>query len=555
MSLHPQQPILSVPENTVHVSQAAFPRGNPYMLLRDEFGAIFEDAGFADLYPVRGQPAYAPWRLALVTLMQFREGLSDRQAAEAVRGRIDWKYLLALDLTDAGFDYSILCEFRGRLFEHKATERLLERVLDAARKGGLLRARSRQRTDSTHVLAAVRNLNRIELLGETLRATLNTIATAAPAWLRVSAPAEWFERYGRRIEDARLPETGAKRDAYTLQVGKDGFCLLDALDRIGTPTDLQKLPEVGILRRVWARHFEREEAGKDRRAPAGVRLRPAQGRGPGDRIESPYDIDAQFRAKSGTNWTGYMAHLSETCEAGLPRLVVHVDTTPANRHEATRTEPIHTALAAKGLTPSEHLVDAAYISAGHLVSARERFGIDLIGPPRDDMSWQSRVEGAFRTTDFTVEWEHHRLRCPEGHMSASWGEYEDKTRGRYIRVGFSPGDCKICPSKTRCTRTDGRGRQLTLHTREEHEALIAARARVDSKAGRKLYAQRQGVESAMAQAACAFGLRQARYRRLAKTHLQAVATAAAIDLDRLAAWLRGRPIAPTRISRFAALAA
>jgi transposase len=171
------------------------------------------------------------------------------------------------------------------------------------------------------------------------------------------------------------------------------------------------------------------------------------------------------------------------------------------------------------------------------------------------MSWQSRTEGAFRTTDFTVEWEHHRARCPEGHRSASWGEYEDRTRGRYIRVGFSPSDCKICPSKARCTRTDKRGRQLTLHTREEHEALMAARARMDSKAGRKLYAQRQGVESAMAQAAGAFDLRQARYRRLAKTHLQTVAMAAAIDLDRLAAWLQGRPIAPTRVSRFAALAA
>ena len=140
------------------------------MLLRDWLGAVFADANFADLYPKLGQPAYAPWRLALVTLMQFQEGLSDRQAADAVRGRIDWKYLLALDLTDAGFDFSVLCEFRGRLLQHAAAERLLARLLEAARKGGLLKARGRQRTDSTHVLAAVRHLNRLELVGETLRA-------------------------------------------------------------------------------------------------------------------------------------------------------------------------------------------------------------------------------------------------------------------------------------------------------------------------------------------------------------------------------------------------
>ena len=156
MSLRPQPPLPPVPEGTARVAQAAFRRGNPYVLLRDRLGAVFDDAGFADLYPKLGQPAYAPWRLALVMLMQFREGLSDRQAADAVRGRIDWKYLLALELADAGFDHSVLCEFRGRLLRHEATERLLARVLDAAREGRLLKARGRSRTDSTHVLAAVR---------------------------------------------------------------------------------------------------------------------------------------------------------------------------------------------------------------------------------------------------------------------------------------------------------------------------------------------------------------------------------------------------------------
>ena len=144
--------------------------------------------------------------MALVTLLQFREGLSDRQAAEAVRGRIDWKYLLALELADAGFDHSVLCEFRGRLLRHGAAERLLARVLEAAREEGLLKARGRQRTDSTHVLAAIRTLNRLELAGETLRAALNAIAAAAPGWLREVAPADWYERYDRRVENARLPE-------------------------------------------------------------------------------------------------------------------------------------------------------------------------------------------------------------------------------------------------------------------------------------------------------------------------------------------------------------
>ena len=181
-------PIEPVPEGTARVARAAFRKGNPLLKLRDELGAVFADADFADLFPRLGQPGLPPWRLALVTLLQFRENLPDRQAAEAVRARIDWKYLLGLELTDPGFDHSVLCEFRSRLLEGGAEERLLGKLLEACQARGLLKARGRQRTDSTRVLASIRALNRLELVGETLRATLNELATVAPDWLRRVAP-------------------------------------------------------------------------------------------------------------------------------------------------------------------------------------------------------------------------------------------------------------------------------------------------------------------------------------------------------------------------------
>jgi transposase len=562
--LLPSQPLPSVPDDTARIARAAFRRGNPYVLLRDKLGAVFADADFADLYPKLGQPAYAPWRLALVTLMQFREGLSDRQAADAVRGRIDWKYLLALDLADAGFDFSVLCEFRARLLQHVATERLLTRLLDAAREGGLLKARGRQRTDSTHVLAAVRTLNRLELVGETLRAALNALAVATPDWLRGIAPPDWHERYDRRVEDMRLPETAPKREAYAVQVGTDGFALLDALDRAGAPQDAAALPEVAVLRRVWARHFERDKAETDGRSagePDGgcVRMRPVQGRGPGDRVESPYEIDARFRSKHATKWTGYMVHLTETCDEGMPRLVVNTDTTPANVHEAERTASIHDALAAGGLAPSKHLVDSAYVSAGHLVTARTQHGIDLVGPGRPNVSWQSRSGGdAFTLTDFTVDWDSKVARCPEGKESGLWTSgAKHRGPGSVIHVQFRAADCRACPSRARCTRALSKyqGRVLAVMPQPEHEALAAARAREDTAEGKSLYAQRNGVEGTLSQAVRGFGMRQARYRGLAKTGLQGVATAAALNLDRIGAWFAGRPLAPTRTSRFAALAA
>ena len=174
MSLKPD-PIKPVPEETARIARAAFRKGNPLLGLRDELGAIFADADFADLFPKLGQPALPPWRLALVTILQFREDLPDRRAAEAVRARIDWKYLLGLELTDPGFDHSVLCEFRARLLKGSAEERLLHKLLELGQARGLLKARGRQRSDATHVLASIRVLNRLELLGETLRAALNEL--------------------------------------------------------------------------------------------------------------------------------------------------------------------------------------------------------------------------------------------------------------------------------------------------------------------------------------------------------------------------------------------
>src|SRR5438034_2875906 len=248
MSMRPQE-ISPVPEETTRVARAANPKGNVYMRMRDELGSIYEDQMFTALFPRRGQPAEAPWRLALVTVMQYMEGLSDRQAAEAVRARIDWKYFLSLELTDPGFDFSVLSEFRDRLLAGSAEELLLEKLLGRCQALGLLTARGQQRTDSTHVLAAVRVLNRLELVAETLRAALNAVATVAPDWLQAVSPLAWYERYSRRIEESRLPKATTEREAYAHTVGEDGFMLLDALDTPSVPEGLRALPRMEALRR------------------------------------------------------------------------------------------------------------------------------------------------------------------------------------------------------------------------------------------------------------------------------------------------------------------
>src|SRR2546425_8052121 len=315
MSLHPHV-VEPVPEETARVAHAAFPKGHPYLTFRDALGTIFQDEDFSALFPVWGQPGLPPWRLALVTIMPFRENLADRQAAEAVRARIDWKYLLSLELTDPGFDFSVLSEFRDRLLAGSAEELLLEKLLERCRALGLLTARGPQRTDSTHVLAAIRVLNRLELVAETLRAALNAVATVTPDWLQAVTPLAGYERYSRRIEESRLPKDKAEREAYAHTVGEDGFMLLDAVETPEAPRGLRELPRMEALRRTWQRHYERTPcAPVSPGAPSAwqVRFKASRDLPPAaEGIESPYDAEARPRHKRDTPWTGDRGPVTES---------------------------------------------------------------------------------------------------------------------------------------------------------------------------------------------------------------------------------------------------
>lgn len=517
-SLHPQ-PIQPVPKQTAQVARAAFPKGNPYLTFRDEVGVIFQDNDFLDLYARDGQPGFSPWRLAWVTILQFRETLSDRQAAEAVRARLDWKYFLGLELTEPGFDFSGLSEFRNRLLSGSAEERLLNKVLEQCQSQGLLKGRGQQRTDSTHVLTAVRALTRLELVGETLRATLNELAVVAPEWLQSIVPLEWYERYGKRVEDSRLPREQSKRDAYAQLVGEDGFTLLDALADENSPDELQALPIIDTLRRTWNRHYER--GGEDQVSPGSSRpVRFKDKRelsNAAEGLESPYDIDARYRTKRDTQWRGYMVHVSETCNPSDPYLLTHVHTTSAAVHEAKCTTVIEQALVEKALAPDDHLVDAAYVSADLLVQSARDYGSRLRGPTRPDVSWQVKVKGAYRPDDFQIDWDQSWAYCPSGKASISWTDRLDHKSRPFIQVQFSRHDCTPCEHRARCTHgKPPAARTLKLHRRPQHEAFKAAQGWYNSEGGQRQYASRAGVEGTISQGVSAFGMRRTRYRGIGK---------------------------------------
>lgn len=547
MSIKPQ-PIAEIPALTQQVAKAAFPKGNAYLTLRDELGTVFEDVDFTELFSNTGKPGLPPWRLALITLLQFRENLSDRQAADSVRSRIDWKYLLGLELTDEGFDFSVLSEFRDRLIDSEQEHLLLEKLLDCAQEKGLLKPRGKQRTDATRVLASVRKLNRLELVGETMRAALNELATVAPDWLSDIVPNDnWYERYGRRVEDYQLPKSEAKRNAWAQAVGEDAYYLLFCLEASRIP-NWEKLPKIQALKRMLDRHYEYDADGP---LNAQVRWKSKKElpRAETD-IESPYDIDARFRSRRGVNWVGYAVHLSETCDDEQCHLITHVETTDASVHEAQRTEAIHQSLIDRKLPPLEHFVDSAYVSAEHLVNAKEQ-QIEIVGPTRQNASWQSKTEGAYDEAQFDIDWSQETVTCPQGKHSRRWKTRTQESGRTYVQVRFSKRDCDTCGMKELCTR--GVQRSLAFLPRAEYEALEQARETHSTEAGQERYKRRAGIEGTISQGVRGFGLRRSRYRGLPKTHLQNVAIGAAINIDRLINWINGVPLERTRVSRFKAL--
>ena len=408
-----------VPAGTAKIAKRAFRKGSLAMRARDELGAWYQDEAFRALYGTRGAPGISPAQLAMVTVLQFTENLTDRQAADAVRGRLDWKYCLGLELDDEGFDFSVLSEFRSRLVAGAMEAALLEALLARLGDLGLVGAGMRQRTDSTHVLGRIRDLNRLELAGETVRAALEALAAAAPGWLAGVIDASWQEVYGQRIDGFRLPDSKARRADLAVRYGRDGYLLLRQVHGPGAPGWLRDLPAVQALRRIWIQQFCLRASGEKviwRGDEQG--LPPAR-----SRLVSPYDLDARYAEKRGKGWTGYKVHLSETCHipdaAGrrpAPDLLTNTETTLAPVTDVEMTEPVHDALARRGLTPGEHAADSGYASGELLLAARAR-GITLLAPLLPDSSPQAR-SGGYTADMFTIDWDARQVTCPQGAVSA-----------------------------------------------------------------------------------------------------------------------------------------
>jgi transposase len=572
MSMQPR-PWPDVPELTARMARSSSRQGNLAMRIRDELGEVYADARFAAAFGVRGRPGISPGQLMMASVLQFSENLTDRQAAEAVRDRMTWKYALGLELEDPGFDASVLSEFRSRLVAGDLTCLALDALLERLAGLGLVRAGGRQRTDSTHVLGAIRALNRLELAGESLRAALEALAAAAPGWLTRVIDESWQQVYGARIDDLHLPESQAGRQELMVRYGTDGYYLLEQVHGPGAPGWLRELPAVQALRRIWIQQFCREvtdgrqEVRRREKLPGGDGLPPGR-----DCLISPYDLDARYSIKRDHGWGGYKVHFTETCDdpepqpgadpdtgpapavgpgrGDRPNLITGVATTEATVPDAAMLTPVHQQLEQRRLLPGEHLVDSGYPSAELIIHAARVFGITLVSPVLLDTSAQARAGAGYDKAAFAFDFDARQATCPQGVASSSWSPCRQR-QDEAIVVSWPATACAPCPARQLCT--SGRRRQITIRSRELHEALAIARAEQTSAQWKARYAARAGVEGTMRQATHVTGIRRARYLGLPKTQLEHNIAAAAINMIRMDAYWTGHPLDRTRSSHLARL--
>jgi transposase len=549
------------------------------VLIRDRLGEWLRDEQFAAAFGTRGKPGWSPSRLALVTVLQRAENLTDRQAAGAVRTRIDWKYLLGLALEDPGFDHTVLAEFRARVAGAGLEQVALDALLARLAAEGLVKAGGKQRTDSTYVVAAVAALTRLELAGESVRAALEALAAAHPDWVaqRICVP-DFARRYGTPMTSWRPPVSQSGQDELAIAYARDGYALLEAVYHRSSPGWLRELPAVNVLRRVLLQNYTRAITGDGREV---IRRREKQPEGDGlppghARIASPYDTDARWGAKREEFWLGYKLHITETCddpppctcrpaaadprgrEHGtgcaylvFPNLITNVATTDATVTDNQMTEPVQDTLAGRTLAPGRHYADSGYLSAALVVSALTTWGIALIGPLLTDTSAQARAGHGYARADFTVDYDTKTVTCPQGKTSSSWTPCTQKGQAAAVAT-FSPGDCGPCPARPQCTTSSRNRRQITILPRDLAQAQAAARAAEKTIPFQADYARRAGVEGTIHQAA-SHGARRARYRGLPKTRLDHVYMACALNLLRLQAYWTGTPLDRQRTSHLARL--
>jgi transposase len=485
---------------------------NLYRVVGDQLLSFISADEFTSMYSHTGRPSISPIILSLVTLFQFLEEIPDRVAAQYAMTRLDWKYALHIPMDDPGFHYSDLCNFRKRLAKHGKESLLFDQLLKQIESLGFLKKRKHQRTDSTHILALVSELSRLENLSESLRVSLRAIQKSESAFYQMKIPALYREHWSISQSDYQMTEP-QRREALE-RVGQDIHWLLSFLET--NKKSFLRLPELEVLQTLFYQHFAVQDSQK-------VCLKDKADTGK-DKIQSPHEPEARYSKKRGKSWVGYKTHITETANGkGEVNFITDITTTNSCEQDNETLSGIQEKLEAGNLKPEQQFTDKGYVTGANLSESGKK-DIQLMGEVSE-----LNNKGLFTADDFTVDYQTMTAICPAGCTSISWKKRESDNHNGDAQIRFC-SQCNHCLLKEKCTKSK-RGRRLRLNL---HYPMLKKR-RQESKTGtfKKLMKRRPPVEGTISEMVRVHGLRRSRYRGMMKTHFHGLMVGTAVNLKRL----------------------
>ena len=482
--------------------------------------------------PENGRPGIEPVVLLGVLIFQFLERVPDRQAAELVKYHLGWKLALNLKLGDDGFHPSTLVHFRQRLLERGKSELALRAVLEALEKEGFVAKRSKQRLDSTHILAAVARLSALECVRETLALALEELEKNLPEDRR---PPFWEQHWERYVE-SKLDYKIAQESLQTKlrQAGTDCLLLLDWLEPLGS--EFRDAKRVALLREVFSQQYELDQSGKTSTSSV-ESLEPVKVHG-SRRVQTPHDPEAQWCAKGEgkqkKDWVGYKVQVAETVASpeGKSSFITSVVTQrAAESDEAGLTATLQKQEGLGLEKPTELYVDGAYVSAEAIHEAKEA-GWQLMGPAQPSAA-RPGLEKEYRIEAFDIHISERKALCPAGKQSAFCSKLTEQKSGK-VTYRFEFGShCHDCPHRVACVPSTQAHRTILVGA--HHEVLQQRRREQQTPEFQLLMHQRNAIEGTFSELVRAHGLRRARYKGYAKVDLQNQLIAAACNIKR---WFR-----------------
>jgi transposase len=577
------RPLGPVPEDTRILGHALLDENNLYRKIGDEYAELVKDEDFASMYSKTGQPGYSPARLSIVIVLQAMEHLSDRVAVGMVRTRIDWKYALHLPLEDDGFDASVLSEFRSRLLSHQAERKFFDALLEKLKEKGMLKGRGLQRTDALTIVAAARELNRLEVVMETMRLAIVSLVECDHKWVKENLPTSLLETYSEWVESERLvrdkgPGGKAETERLLRQTGREGLDLLRRVKAETAPAELRQLEAIGTLEQVWKQQYLEVE---DEEGQSLIVLHTKESRQAGqvnrELISTPHDVEARYGEKRGKGSTGYKLHLTEMAGEDEPAIITDLDVVGGQHYDGAALEGIHGRLKERQLLPEEHLVDGGYVSGEAIAESASR-EVKLVGPVRGAKQFteaseqvkavasekrnaelnpetrgEERVAGSGESgsersclgvEQFHLDFERQVAICPAGNAANRWRLEQRRDRGvggagqAVIMIEWGQAKCRNCPKAPLSLLQPPRGRRVKI---SPHYPEIAAR-RAQQQEGEfwRKYRRRAGIEATLSTVVRGHGGRRTPYRGQGKTRGHYLRVATAINLKRAIAWEAGQ---------------